>query len=112
MNLLKIFRKSQNDQDKKIYTTQKIRFKSQCRKKRKFYYNNIETQLNFVNDSKSFWSLAREIRQENKCHDCFVNVDKFYNYLKKLLNPIVNVVEMHYAINYVEDIPRFEHNNF
>lgn len=41
------------------------------------YYKEIEIQLSFVNDSKTFWYLEREIRQEENSFGCHVNVNVF-----------------------------------
>lgn len=103
MNFLSLYRKSQNENDKEKYIQCKKDYQNLCKRKRKEYFESIEVKLNTVTDSKQWWTLAREIRQQQNYIGNQITADTFRNYFENLLNPIVRVNDISYAANQIID---------
>ncbi|XP_059224673.1 uncharacterized protein LOC131997626 [Stomoxys calcitrans] len=101
MKLLNKFRSSKNSSDREAYVSQKNLYQKLCGKKRLDYYRSIEIRLDFISDSKSWWSLAKEIRQKENCIGCAIATGALKTYFETLLNPKVNSQEILYAPNQV-----------
>lgn len=95
--LLKKYKKSNNNDDKQNYLLGNIKYKEICKESQLKYYKELEFKLNSVNDSKTWWKLAREIR--NQPHSTILNVStsEFRIYFRDLLNPIQIPSEISYA---------------
>lgn len=103
MEALKAYRKSQSISDKEIYSQSRYFYHNVLKAKRKKYYENVEESLNDITDSKRWWALAREIRQQENNIGNNINVERFREYFKTLLNPSVQCSELSYALNLVID---------
>lgn len=103
MKFLNIYRISQNEEDRGMYLKYKQEFNKLCNKKRIEYYNHLEIKLNTVHDSKRWWALVREVRnQENHIGDQ-VTAENFRQYFNDLLNPVTRAAEIYYAAIFIRD---------
>lgn len=103
-NLLKQFRKTCSDQNKQNYVQANARYKEICEKSQTKYYKNLELRLNCVHDSKTWWTIAREIR--NQLHNNnlgYVSSSEFRLHFISLLNPCSVPNEISYAPMYNTD---------
>lgn len=96
-DLLNIYRKTKNIQDKQNYHQAKHRYVSECRKQKHKYYIQLDNKINNTNDSKNWWKLAKEIRG-----DCFrvgsnISAADFKQYFQGLLNQQQFSNDIHYA---------------
>lgn len=63
----------------------------------------LEQRLDTVRDSKSWWTIAREIRQHENSIGCGIKAEDMTQYFNALLNPCVNSVEISYVPNLSTD---------
>lgn len=100
---LQKFRISQDDVDKEKYTEKKNNYQTICKTKKVKYYKQLEQKLNSVTDSKKWWLVAKEIRQEERLVGNNISAESFKEYFEMLLNPQSRALEMEYAANLVVD---------
>lgn len=62
--LLRTFKASRLLLDKQNYLDAVRNYKSICKQSKTRYFNEIETKIDMVKDSKSWWKLAKQIRGE------------------------------------------------
>lgn len=103
MRSLRAFRKTHQIADREKYANQKKIFQKLCKQKRKEYYLNIERKLNYISDSKSWWALAKEIRQKENQINCNINAEQLKDYFDSLLNQDVCLPVIYYAANEIKD---------
>lgn len=94
--LLKKFEKTRSAVDKLNYVQANTRYKDTCKNSQAKYYKNLELKLNSVNDSKTWWKIARELRNQTGNNLGNVTSAEFRSYFKNLLNP----TELPYEISY------------
>lgn len=95
--LLKLYRKSSNEQEKKEYLEANRNFKRICEESKKNYYDELEFKISLIQNSKEWWSIAREIRKDltNQCPN--ITAVTFKSYFESLLNHPPFSPEMCYA---------------
>lgn len=96
-DLLNIFRKTKNIQDKEKYQQAKHRYVIECKNQKEKYYIQLNNKINNVNDSKNWWKIAKEIRG-----DCFrvgtnISAAELKQYFQNLLNQQQITDDIQYA---------------
>lgn len=103
MRSLRLHQKKRTVEDKDAYLRYKCEYQNLCRQKRNNYWEQVEHKLDTVNDSKTWWALAREIRQQESQIGTKVTAEAFHDYFRELLNPSVRADDIWYAANLIED---------
>lgn len=94
---LNIYRRSGLPCDKTAYLLKNEKFSDLCDIKEKEYINELERKLDTVRDSKSWWNIVKEIRNESFPLGLNINIHDFQNYFQTLLNPPVLSADFSYA---------------
>lgn len=103
MNQLNIFRTSHATINRENYAAQRIEYQNLCKRKRNEYYTDLERRLDTISDSKSWWTMAKEIRQQETVIGCTINADILGDYFRTLLNPNIRSSVIYYAPNNTSD---------
>lgn len=93
------FRNSQSADDKQKYTQQNSKYQAICKRKKIEYYKQLEEKLNYINDSKQWWQMAKEIRNKENYIGNEISASSFKEYFRSLLNPQIKVADIEYAAN-------------
>ncbi|XP_075160593.1 uncharacterized protein LOC142233513 [Haematobia irritans] len=102
-NLLKNHKSINTADSKEKYLSAVKKYKAICKKSKKKYSEELLEKINNVWDSKQWWKVAREIRNDSYNISLKISSTDFREYFKTLLNPEKSVVEIHYAPNYYVD---------
>ena len=103
MEFLSIFRASQSFQDRQKYIEKRNEYQSLCFRKKKEYFERLQRKLDSITDSKQWWTVAKEIRQDENVIGCTINADILRDYFNNLLNPPILVDTYLYAPNLITD---------
>lgn len=95
--MLKKYKKSHNADNKQNYLQANKRYKEICEESQRKYYKKLEVKLNSINDSKTWWKIAREIRNQPCKELGNVSSSEFRSYFMQLLNPAQLTKEVSYA---------------
>lgn len=101
--LLKKYKESQDVLSKRKYLQANVIYKKICEESKIKYYKQLELKLNAVNDSKSWWKIAKEIRNQEFNQMASVSSEEFRSYFMTLLNPLQMANELSYAPMLKED---------
>lgn len=101
--LLKEYKQHMDAESKRKYLKANENFKIVCNERKNKYYTELEVKLNKVNDSKSWWKIANEIRNKNDQELPNISSSDFKSYFMTLLNPLQNSKDIQYAHLYHED---------
>lgn len=104
MSTLNKFRKSDKICDKNAYVEQKKEYEKLCKVKKIDYYKSIAEKMDTVSDSKTWWKIAKEIRQIDRDTSCCISANILKTYFERLLNPLCNTEPMYYAPNNLTDL--------
>ena len=97
---LRQFKRTNLEEDRLLYVESNKQFQLICEEARTSYYYNIECKLNTVKDSKEWWKLVKELKNENRSSNSEIAVNEFRVYFEKLLNPEEGVAAISYAPNF------------
>lgn len=104
MRLLNIYRSTDLIQDRKAYSVQRKEYHLICKRKQCEYNINLTRRLDTVSDSKTWWALAKEIRQHENPIGCEITAETLKNYFEILLNPTDNSKPIYFAPPLLEEV--------
>lgn len=94
---LNIYRRSKNQDDREKYLQANHKYKVVCQENIRQYYQEIDRKINLVTDSKEWWRLVKEIRNQEFQKGSDISAMEFKNYFQLLLNPPQTALDTHYA---------------
>lgn len=100
---LKKHRESELPEDRCIYLEYNKLYKKICKEKQEAYAEELENKINLVNDSKEWWKIVKEIKNEQFEKGSNLSSATFEKYFEKLLNPEQLSENIQYAPMYHED---------
>ncbi|XP_058983909.1 uncharacterized protein LOC131804762 [Musca domestica] len=104
MKKLNRFRKDSTIENKRKYLESNRIYKDACRLAKLQYFSSLERKLDNVKDSKDWWKIAKEIRNDtNNQRGIFVEPNDFKRHFEKLLNPPQTSPDIQYAPNFFID---------
>lgn len=97
-------RKNNNTTVRKLYIAANINYKVKCREKESKYLENIGNKLEETKpNSKDWWNIIRELKEENNLKGNQIHINEFYTYFRQLLNPKPTAAQITFVQNYIED---------
>lgn len=102
--LLSEYKHTKNGQIKQNYLNANKKFKIICKESKHKYFKGLELRLNQVNDSKSWWKIANEIRNQDPPELPNISATEFKTYFLTLLNPRQISNDLVYAAPYSTDV--------
>ena len=91
------YRKSNKNEDKEIYLKARKEYKELCEKSKEDYEASMVKKINAVTDSKSWWSLAKELKTVRNILTNEISANEFRRYFENLLKPNQAVTPILYA---------------
>ncbi|XP_059225904.1 uncharacterized protein LOC131997976 [Stomoxys calcitrans] len=107
--LLKVYRTTRNLEDKRRYIVAQKEYKTVCSTNKSVYYNTIANKLNNIKNSKEWWKMAKEIRNQCNLVGSNITPDAFKSYYENLLNKSQETTLIHYAPPYKNDMDLDRH---
>jgi exonuclease III len=95
--LLNVLRDTGTDEIREKYMVKLKEYKALCNQKRNQYDEMLIQKFNDVQDSKEFWKIANKFKMKTFKVGSTITCKDFTEYFKKLLNPKLNNVHIHYA---------------
>lgn len=86
LNLLKLYRKFDSHQVKKLYMEANKSYKKLCQIKKNEYYRGLATKLSKVRNAKEWWAIAKELKGQEFRIGTDININVLSNYFRELLN--------------------------
>lgn len=84
--MLKLYRKKDNEKERKDYLEANKKFKQICEESKKEYYKELEYKIGRIQNSKEWWNIAKEIRKDIGNHCPNITAVTFQTYFENLLN--------------------------
>lgn len=103
-NLLKIYRRTGDLDDKRRYSAAQIQYKNICNISKSAYYKSIGNNLNSIRNAGEWWKMARELRNESNFVGINITPEIFKCYYSSLLNNSEESTLIYYAPTYKEDV--------
>lgn len=100
---LNSFRRTNNLDDKNRYLEINSYYRNLCKQKKKEYYELLDSKLDGTQDSKEWWSLAKEIRGLRFNSGTGVTASEFRSYFQSLLNHPQEAKNQLYVRNFIAE---------
>jgi len=84
---LNLFRKNHSDSCAIEFHAERKRYQTLCKSKKKSFNDSILADFGNITDSKVFWDSVRKIKNLGNCVSDAVQLDEWFYYFEKLLNP-------------------------
>lgn len=95
------YHKSQNMDDKAKYLNANRNYKNVCEESKNQYHQELENKINKINNSKEWWKLVKEIKNQPQVQVNNIPPAAFQQYFQELLNPQQITNDISYASNFV-----------
>lgn len=100
---LQEYRNLGNNINRAKYIKANKKFKEICNEAKIAYNQKLNEKIEKVKNSKDWWKIAREIRNDDLPQTSTIQAETFMAYFKQLLNPIQNAVNIQYAYLHVDN---------
>lgn len=102
-NFLNKFRITNDAEFKQKYLESNHAYKNLCKQKKAEYYDLLDLKIANVEDSKQWWSLAKEIRLQERSTGIGIDASDFRSYYQLLLNHPQQAADIQYARPFTQD---------